>query len=123
LAFLVRGEAMNDLRPHPLVEGDRIVGLDYRDVQDRIELRDGMLVVVERTRDGGDTREWSARQVAATGDRIEFRSRSTNPRHRMFDHERSALGTRRDDDGCQVRILAIIRRVVSDFDVRRGITS
>ena len=102
---------MNNLRPRPILEGDRVVGVSYEDVAHEAVLRDGMVVIVERTRDGGHTREWSVKQVEIYQGRTEFHPRSTNARHKPIVVERDMFA----DDGTQVEIIALVRRVVNDL--------
>lgn len=110
IAFDVSGNSMNALKPRPILPGDRIVGVSYEDVADRAPIRDGMVVVVERTRDGGHTREWSVKQVELYQDRIEFHPRSTNPAHKAIVVPRDVDA----DSGEQVEIIALVRRIVND---------
>ena len=111
MAFEVEGDSMNDLKPRPILEGDRLVCVSFEDVADQIRVRDGLIVVVERTRDGGHTREWSVKQVELYEDRIEFHPRSTNPRHKPIVVERDAQA----DDGVQVEIIGLVRAVRNEF--------
>lgn len=76
-----------------------------------MKVRDGMVVVVERTRDGGHTREWSIKQVELYEDRIEFCPRSTNPKHKPIVVKRDALA----DEGVSVEIIGLVRRVINEF--------
>lgn len=109
MAFDVSGDSMNDLKPRPILPGDRVVGVAYDDVADRAVLRDGMVVVVERTRDGGHVREWSVKQIELYEDRTEFHPRSTNPRHKPIVISRDTEA----DESTQVRILVLVRRIVN----------
>ncbi len=110
VAFDVDGDSMNDLKPRPIMPGDRVVCVDYEDLKGRVPIRDGMVVVVEQVRDGGHLREWSVKQVEYYPDRIEFCPRSTNPKHKpiVVPHDRQA------DDGRMVQILALVRRVTNE---------
>lgn len=105
--FDVEGTSMNDLRPRPILHGDRLVTLSFEDLG--IPIRDGMVVVIERTRDGGHTREWSVKQVEFYQDRIEFHPRSTDPRYKpiVVKHEDD------QDDGQHVHILALVTQVLN----------
>jgi transcriptional regulator with XRE-family HTH domain len=111
LAFDVSGDSMNDLRPRPILPGDRVVGVAYEDVAHEAVLRDQMVVVVERSRDGGLTREWSIKQVEIYADRTEFHPRSTNAKHKpiIVDRDMNA------DNGVMVQIIALVRRIVNDL--------
>lgn len=103
LQFDVAGDSMNALKPIPIPPGSRAVGVAFDDVD--IPLRNGMVVVIQRSRDGGHTREWSLKQVEFYPDRIEFHPRSTNPRHKpiIVKHDYFA------DDGVEIAIIALIR--------------
>jgi len=105
----VRGDSMNDLKPRPLLEGDQAFGLDFSDIDHLIVLRDGLVVVVEQTRDGGHTREWSIKQLEIHEDRYEFCPRSTNKKHKPIVIEKKVFHDPSEDDGRHVRILALIR--------------
>ncbi|MCB5201908.1 XRE family transcriptional regulator [Neorhizobium sp. T786] len=111
MAFNVSGDSMNDLRPRPILPGDRVVCVSYEDIANEAALRDGMVVVVERTRDGGHTREWSIKQVEIYADRTEFHPRSTNPRHKPIVIERDMEA----DAGTSVQILGLVRRITNDL--------
>lgn len=111
LAFDVEGDSMNALKPRPIFPGDRAVGVAYEDVAHEATLRDGMIVVVERSRDGGHTREWSIKQVEIYADRTEFHPRSTNAKHKPIVIARDMHA----DDGTTVEIIMLVRRVVNDL--------
>lgn len=111
LLFDCSGDSMNDLKPRPILQGDRLVCLAYDDVEHLLELKSGMVVVVERTRDSGHFREWSVKQLELYPDRAEFHPRSTNPKHKPIvirqDHEA--------DDGVTVKVIALVRRVMNEM--------
>ncbi|MBZ7923131.1 helix-turn-helix domain-containing protein [Ensifer adhaerens] len=111
LVFDVTGDSMNNLRPRPIFDGDRVIAVAYEDVASEAVLRDGMVVVVERTRDGGHTREWSVKQVEIYEGRTEFHPRSNNPKHRPIVVERDAEA----DDGTRVEVIGLVRRVQNDL--------
>jgi SOS-response transcriptional repressor LexA len=114
IGFRVRGDSMNDLKPRPMLEGDKVIGLDFHDIEGQIVLREGLVVVVEQTRDGGHTREWSVKQMEIYEDRYEFCPRSTNKKHKAIVVPNKVFRDPSEDDGRQVRILALVRRVISD---------
>lgn len=111
LLFDCSGDSMNDLKPRPILQGDRLVCLAYDDVEHLVELKSGMVVVVERTRDSGHFREWSVKQLELYADRAEFHPRSTNPKHKPIvvrqDHDA--------DDGVAVQVIALVRRVMNEM--------
>ncbi|MDM9644497.1 S24 family peptidase [Rhizobium sp. S163] len=111
LVFDCSGDSMNDLRPRPIFPGDRLVCISYEDVEHLVELKSGMVVVVERTRDGGHFREWSVKQLELFPDRAEFHPRSTNPKHKpiVIQREHDA------DDGVTVQVIALVRRVMNEM--------
>ena len=111
MAFEAEGDSMNDLKPRPILNGDRLICVAFEDVADKVRVRDGLVVVVERRRDGGMTREWSVKQVELYEDRVEFHPRSTNPRHKPIVVPRDALA----DEGTEVEIIALVRRVSNEF--------
>lgn len=110
-AWNVAGDSMDALKPRPILPGDQVICVDFDDLEGRVPLRDGMVVVVERTRDGGQTREWSVKQVELYEGRTEFHPRSNNPKHRpiVVSHDLHA------DDGQSVQVRAVVRRVVNDI--------
>ncbi|WP_262027117.1 helix-turn-helix transcriptional regulator [Microvirga sp. Mcv34] len=106
MAFIIEGDSMNKAKP-PMFEGGYVLCVDYEDLENRVPLRDGMKVVIERTKDGGQLREWSVKEVELYEDRVEFHPRSDNPKHR-------AIVVPRDfqpDDGTEVKILGLVRSV------------
>ena len=110
LSWTVSGDSMNNLRPRPIMPGDRVIGVAFDDLQGRVLLRDGMVLVVERSLAGGHVREWSVKQLELYDDRLEFHPRSTNPRHKPIVVKKDL----RADDGQLVSILAVVRRVTND---------
>ena len=115
LGFDVSGDSMNNLKPRPMLPGDRAIGVDFHDVEGLLVLRDGMVVVVEQTRDGGHTREWSVKQLEIHEDRYEFHPRSTNQRHKPIIVPKKVVHDPSEDDGRHVRILALVRRITTDL--------
>lgn len=111
LAFDVMGDSMNALSPRPILPGDRAICVAYEDVAHETPLRDSMVVVVERSRDGGHFREWSIKQVELYADRVEFHPRSTNPVHKPIIVHRDAEA----DNGVTVEVIALVRRILNDL--------
>ncbi|UIK04882.1 helix-turn-helix domain-containing protein [Neorhizobium galegae] len=110
LIFNVGGDSMNDLRPRAILPGDRVVCVAYEDVAHEVPLRDRMVVVVERTRDGGHIREWSVKQVEIYQDRTEFHPRSTNPKHKPIVVQRDMAA----DEGTTVEVIALVRKIQNE---------
>lgn len=111
MAFDVEGDSMNALEPRPIMPGDRLICVAFEDVANQVRVRDGLVVVVERTRDGGHTREWSVKQVELYEDRTEFCPRSTNKAHKPIVVMRDAQA----DEGVSVEIIALVRSVRNDL--------
>ncbi|CAD7023274.1 helix-turn-helix domain-containing protein [Pseudorhizobium endolithicum] len=109
LTFEVEGDSMNELRPRPILPGDTIVCTAYEDIADRVVLRDGMVVVVQRERDAGQMREWSVKQIEIYEDRTEFHPRSSNPKHKPIVVHRQFDA----DDGISVEVIAVVRMVMN----------
>jgi len=111
IAFDVAGDSMNDLKPRPIFPGDRVIGVAYEDVAHELPLRDGMVVVVQRERDGGHFREWSVKQIELYADKTVFAPRSTSQRHKpiVIDKDFEA------DNGETVEVIVIVRRIVNDL--------
>lgn len=110
LCFDVDGDSMNDLKPRPILNGDRVFAVAFEDLGGKVPLRDGMVVVVERSRFAGQEREWSVKQVELYADRTEFHPRSTNARHKPIVVPRDPQA----DDGTKVEIIALVRRIVNE---------
>ncbi|BAQ44368.1 hypothetical protein Maq22A_c04810 [Methylobacterium aquaticum] len=111
--YEVSGDSMNALKKRPILSGDIVVGIDYEAFQGRLPLRDGMIVVVEQTLNGGLLRELSIKQLEIYEDRYELHPRSTNAAHKpiIIKHNIEA------DDGRTVRILAVARRIINELDL------
>ena len=111
MIFDVSGDSMNALEPRPILPGDRLLCIAYEDIGSRVELRSGLVVIVERTRDDGHYREWSVKQIELFPDRAEFHPRSTNAKHKPIvvrpDHDA--------DDGVTVQVIALVRRVMNEM--------
>ncbi|MBX5021191.1 LexA family protein [Rhizobium lentis] len=109
LTFEVEGDSMNELRPRPILPGDTVVATAYEDIAHRVVLRDGMVVVVQRTRDAGHMREWSVKQIEIYEDRTEFHPRSSNPKHKPIVVQRQFDA----DDGVAVEVIGVVRMVLN----------
>lgn len=111
MAFDVEGLSMNDLEPRPILDGDRAICVSFEDIADRIKIRTGLVVVVQRSSDGGQTIEWSLKQIEFYEDRIEFCPRSTLKKFKpiVVSHDLHA------DDGTSIEIIALLRNVISAY--------
>lgn len=104
----VSGDSMNRLEPHPITPGSRIVAVDYDEIASRSPLRDKLVVVIQRSRNGGQERELSVKQVAWFDDRIEFQPRSSNPKHKAIVVEHDNW----EDNGVEVAIVGLVRDII-----------
>lgn len=106
--YNVAGDSMNALQPHPITPGSRVVAARYDEIAARAPLRDGLVVVVQRSRNGGQERELTVKQVAWFDDRIEFQPRSTNPKHKPIVVEHDNW----EDNGVEVAIVGLVRDII-----------
>ncbi|KFC62748.1 Helix-turn-helix protein [Devosia sp. LC5] len=106
--YNVAGDSMNALQPHPITPGSRVVAVRYDEIASRSPLRDGLVVVVQRSRNGGQERELTVKQVAWFDDRIEFQPRSTNPKHKPIVVEHDTW----EDNGVEVAIVGLVRDII-----------
>ncbi|WP_245892889.1 LexA family protein [Devosia naphthalenivorans] len=104
----VAGDSMNALQPHPITPGSRLVAIDYDEIASRSPLRNGLVVVIQRSKNGGQERELSVKQVAWFEDRIEFQPRSTNPKHKPIVVEHDNW----EDNGVEVAIVGLVRDII-----------
>lgn len=104
----VAGDSMNALQPHPITPGSRLVAVRYDEIASRSPLRDGLVVVVQRSRNGGQERELTVKQIAWFDDRIEFQPRSSNPKHKPIIVEHDNW----EDNGVQVAIVGLVRDII-----------
>jgi phage repressor protein C with HTH and peptisase S24 domain len=109
LAFDVRGDSMNDLKPRPILKGDRVVALDFEGLRSRVALHTGMVVIVQQSLNGGLLVERSVKQLEVYEDRYEFHPRSTLTKYRpiVIPHDMQP------DDGREVTILAWARSILN----------
>lgn len=112
MAFVVMGDSMNALSPRPILPGDKAICVAYADILTEVKLRNGMVVIVQRQRDDGHFREWSIKQIELYEDRTVFAPRSTNPKHKPIVVPRDFSA----DNGEEVEVIALLRRVVNDYD-------
>ena len=104
-AFEVRGDSM-DLEM--ILDGMWAVGLDYKDyVEHYGDLRDGFIVVAERTRAQGSERELTIKQVRFFRDRMELWPRSSNSNHVPL-----IVPHNKHDESSAVTVVAVVTRAV-----------
>ena len=114
ISFDVAGDSMNALQPTPILPGQRVIGVDFEGLRNRVPLRDGMIVIVEQSLSGGHLRERSVKQLEMHRDRTEFCPRSSNPKHKPIVVPFDTVD-QGDEDGREVKVLAIVRQVISDL--------
>ncbi|MFC6792723.1 XRE family transcriptional regulator [Methylobacterium komagatae] len=78
-ALTVEGDSMDAADP-PMPDGCRVICVDFE--QTGQPITDGLVVVIQRTREGGHLREWSVKEVELHDDEVWFCPRSANKKHR-----------------------------------------
>lgn len=78
-ALEVEGDSMNAADP-PIPDGARVICVDFE--QTGQPFLEGMIVVLQRKREGGHLIEWSVKEIELHGDEVWFCPRSTNKKHR-----------------------------------------
>lgn len=111
----VVGDSMNALKPRAILPGDKVVTIPFAAFKGNFALRDGLIVVVEQTSDGGHHRERSVKQLELYVDRIEFHPRSANKKHKPIVVPRTVFTDPSEGDGREVSVLAVARRIVNDL--------
>jgi SOS-response transcriptional repressor LexA len=101
-ALRVQGDSMNASKP-PIGDGQIILCVDMADAG--LEITDGRVYVVRRTRDGGQSYEMTVKRAFVFRDRIELRPESTNPAHRAITVKR---GMDEDFDGTRVEAIGLV---------------
>jgi SOS-response transcriptional repressor LexA len=101
-ALRVQGDSMNAARP-PIGDGQIILCVDMADAG--LEITDGRVYVVRRTRDGGQTYEMTVKRAFVFRDRIELRPESSNPAHQAITVKR---GMDEDFDGTRVEAIGLV---------------
>jgi SOS-response transcriptional repressor LexA len=81
-AFRVSGDSMNNAKPRPILEGDLALCVDVVDAE--IGVVDNEIYVVRRTKDGGQSYEWTLKRARVYTNRTELVPESTNPAHKSF---------------------------------------
>lgn len=115
-AWLVEGDSMNAAEPS-IPDGSRVVCVDFE--QTGLPYTDGMIVVVERTREGGHLREWSVKEIELHGDEVWFCPRSTNSSHKPI----KVLNDPADNQWNTLEVKGLVRDVsqkVRAFKPKRG---
>jgi SOS-response transcriptional repressor LexA len=115
VAFVVGGDSMVGRNIH---DGDIAITVDFAD--SHLPLRDRMVVVVQRTRDGGQTLEWTIKEVETHRDHIDLIPRSPNKRYKpiIVKSDYNPITGGLADDGAEIKILAVVLRVTKEIEVR-----
>ncbi|MFE1598217.1 helix-turn-helix domain-containing protein [Methylobacterium sp. ID0610] len=103
-ALLVEGDSMNAADP-PMPDGARVVCVDFGSTGQPFQ--DGMIVVIERTREGGHLREWSVKEIELHDDEVWFCPRSTNSRHKPI----KILNDPSDKGWSSLEVIGLVRDV------------
>jgi SOS-response transcriptional repressor LexA len=102
-AWLVVGDSMNK---DNILDGMYVLGADFHDYTELYsdDLKDGSLVIVERSRNGGHEVERTVKRIRLFVGRYELHPHSTNPKHKPIKVTPNNLS----DTGEEVRILAVV---------------
>ncbi|WP_375458861.1 LexA family protein [uncultured Enterovirga sp.] len=111
IAYRVGGDSMNRAEPRPIRDGDYVICVAFEDTG--LRPVNGMNVVVQRTRDDGQMRERSVKEIRLLEDRTEFVPRSDNPAHKPI----VVPGDRDPSDTTVVEILSLVRFVFDNMPV------
>ncbi|MBS9476206.1 LexA family protein [Ancylobacter radicis] len=109
----IAGDSMNDLKPRPILPGDRVISVVFEDLRGRVPLRDGMVLIIEQRTAGGDMRERSIKQLELFEDHYEFHPRSTNAKHKPIVVDRDFTA----DDGRTVEVIGLVRKVMNTIPI------
>jgi len=102
--FNIKGESLNRIA----LDGDQILCVDY--AQAGIDLKSGDLVVVERSRDGGQTIERTAKRIVRHNGEIELRPESTDPRF-----QEPVIFNEHSEEATEVRIIAKVLKIIREI--------
>lgn len=103
-ALTVEGDSMNAADP-PIPDGARVICVDFE--QTGQPYLDGMIVVLQRTREGGHLREWSVKEIELHEDEVWFCPRSNNPKHKPI----KVLNDPEDDQWNSMEVIGLVRDV------------
>jgi len=115
-ALTVEGDSMNAANP-PIPEGSRVICVDFE--QTGQPYLDGMIVVIQRIREGGHLREWSVKEIELHDDEVWFCPRSHNGKHKPI----KVLNDPQDDQWNSLEVIGLVRDVsmrVRRVPARRG---
>lgn len=111
-ALTVEGDSMDAASP-PMPAGSRVVCLDFEQTgQPFIE---GMIVVVQRVREGGHLREWSVKQIELHDDEVWFCPRSKNAKHKPI----KIVNDPSDEQWGSIEVIGLVRDVSMKVRVPR----
>lgn len=111
-ALTVEGDSMDNAVP-PMPDGARVICLDFE--QTGQPFVEGMIVVVQRVREGGHLREWSVKQIELHDDEVWFCPRSTNAKHKPI----KIVNDPSDDQWGSIEVIGLVRDVSMKVRVPR----
>lgn len=103
-ALIVEGDSMEIAEP-PMPDGSRVVCVDFEATG--LPFIEGMIVVVERLREGGHLREWSVKQIELHDDEVWFCPRSNNKKHKPI----KVLNDPSADQWNTMQVIGLVRDV------------
>ena len=107
MAFRVIGDSM-DLAG--ILPGDTIIAVDW--VDSGATFREGQKVIVERSRDGGMTKETTIKELHIRADGFDLVPVSSNPKHERFFVPRGDA-----DNGVEIRVVALVVSRIEVYSV------
>ncbi|WP_187275162.1 XRE family transcriptional regulator [Methylobacterium sp. WL120] len=116
-ALEVEGDSMNQADP-PIPDGARVVCVDFGETGQPFQ--DGMIVVLQRTREGGHLIEWSVKEIELHDDEVWFCPRSSNKRHKPI----KVVNNPSSDEWNTLEVIGLVRDVsmrVRAFKQRRPV--
>lgn len=108
-AFRVMGDSMNDAKPRPILEGDLVLCVDVVDAE--IGIVDDKIYVIRRTKDGGQSFEWTLKRARVFNNRTELVPESTNPAHKPLVIPRNQT----IDDGQEIAVIGLMYGLFAPF--------
>jgi len=103
-ALTVEGDSMNAAQP-PIPDGARVICVDFE--QTGQPYLEGMIVVIQRVREGGHLREWSVKEIELHDDEVWFCPRSTNSKYKPI----KVLNDPQDDQWQSLEVIGLVRDV------------
>ena len=103
-ALDVDGQSMNAASP-PIPDGSRVVCIDFEATG--LPFIEGMIVAIERTREGGHLREWSVKEIELHDDEVWFCPRSTDAKYKPIKIKNDPSS----DEWNSFRVIGLVRDV------------